>query len=107
MKEAGLDLGELKEAHLSAARMVVAATHAPRRSGRLAGTVRGSGTKTAAVVRAGRSSVPYAGPIHWGWRARHIRPNPFLTRAAQETEPAWTEVYLAQVESILGQIRGA
>jgi hypothetical protein len=39
----------------------------------------GRAGQTAAVVRAGRASVPYAGPIHWGWPSRHITAQPFST----------------------------
>jgi hypothetical protein len=107
MKRAGDDLGDLVDVHGEISRLVVASTRAPRRSGRLAGTVRGSGTKTVATVRAGRSSVPYAGPIHYGWPARHIAPSPFLTDAAHGTEPAWRAMYLDAVEKILARVKGA
>lgn len=64
-----------------------AAGHAPKRSGRLAADVRGNRAKSKAVVTAGRSSVPYAGPIQYGWPARNIRANPFMTKASDEMEP--------------------
>ncbi|MFI6688910.1 hypothetical protein [Streptomyces sp. NPDC050485] len=80
-----------------------AATLAPRRSGRMARTLRSSGTRTMAIVRAGRASVRYAGPVHWGWPSR---PNPargwrggpiggfpFIAIAAQRTEPEWRDNY--------------
>lgn len=38
----------------------------PRRSGRLAGDVRISTTKTGASMRMGRKSIPYAGPVDFG-----------------------------------------
>lgn len=38
------------------------------------------------------SFVPYAGPIHFGWRKRHFRPQPFLFRAAgQKQDGSWKE----------------
>lgn len=109
LRKAGSDLGELKAAHAAAAALVTAAAQAraPRRSGTLAGSVRGSGTKTAAIVRAGGARVPYAQPIHWGWPARHITANPFITEAAQATEPAWADTYRREVDRILDDVKGA
>jgi hypothetical protein len=107
LKRAGDDLQDLTDAHGKISRIVVGATRAPRRTGRLAGSVRGSGTKTVATVRAGRASVPYAGPIHYGWPARRIAPNPFLTDAAHATEPTWTAVYTQTVNRLLEKVKGA
>jgi hypothetical protein len=56
----------------------------PRRSGKLSGSIRSSGQARTGVVRAGRASVPYAGPIHFGWAKRNIRPQPFLYDALDE-----------------------
>jgi hypothetical protein len=84
----------------------VAAANAPRRSGALAGTIRSSGTKAGAVIRAGYAAVPYAGPIHWGWPKRHIEPQPFLSEAAQATEPQWLADYLSEVQGILDDAAG-
>lgn len=109
LRRAGEDLSDLKAAHAAASGVVVAASRirAPHRSGRLAGSVRGSGTATKALIRAGGVSVPYANPIHWGWKARGIAAQPFITDAAQNTEPVWTVLYERQVELIVNRIRGA
>lgn len=63
----------------------------PVRSGRLLKSLRSSGTISKAIVRLGRSTVRYAGPVHFGWPTRPnpargwrggpIRPNPFLYAA--------------------------
>lgn len=108
LKRAGDDLGDLKSAHGDAAGIVTAAsrTRSPKRSGRLAASVRGSGAATTATIRAGRASVPYAGPIHWGWPARNIPANPFIADAAKATEPLWTREYEQAVEKILHRIKG-
>jgi hypothetical protein len=55
---------------------------APKRSGRLAADVRAGSAKTKATVMVGRSSVPYAGPINYGWAARGIAPSLFMQKAA-------------------------
>ncbi|MFL0579178.1 HK97 gp10 family phage protein [Dietzia sp. 179-F 9C3 NHS] len=109
LRQAGADLQALTDAHAAAAKLVAdrARATAPRVSGTLAGTIRPSGTKTRAVVRAGYKSVPYGGPIHWGWPARNITAQPFLTDAAQATEPAWSAIYLTAVDRTLDQVAGA
>lgn len=113
LREAGSDLTELKAANAQAASIVAgrAQSWAPVVSGRLAATVRSSGTKTAGIVRAGNnrksaSGVPYAAPIHWGWRARNIRANPFMSYSAQSTEPTWLALYESLVNKALSKIKG-
>ena len=109
LRKAGDDLAELKAAHAEAAGIVAGAARpgAPRVSGALAGTVRPGATKTAAIVRAGKASVPYANPIHWGWGRRHIAANPWMSRAATSTENTWTAAYAEAVDKIIGTIQGA
>lgn len=109
MRRAELDLDDLKSTHARVAGLVTTAgkAWAPKRTGRLAATIRPSGTKTAAIVRAGYARTPYAPPIHWGWPARGIRANPWLSRAAQNTEPAWFAIYSSTVDRILDTIHGA
>lgn len=122
LKRAGVDVKELKATHKSSAQIVMtrAASLCPVAPitmtsavpGLLKDTLRAAGTQTAAIVRAGnnRSSakgVPYAGPIHWGWHRRNIKPNLFLTRAASETEPKWVESYWSHLHNILDEIKGA
>lgn len=77
---------DLKATHADAAKLVesTASMLVPRRSGTLAGSIRSSGTQRSGVVRSGGARVPYAGPIHFGWRARNIRPNPFLYGALDQ-----------------------
>jgi hypothetical protein len=108
MKRAGMDLADLKATHDAIARLVASTGQgrAPVRTGRLAGSVRGSGAATVATVRAGGASVPYANAIHWGWKAHHISPNPFLAQTAADTEPVWTRYYLIAVENILDKVKG-
>lgn len=109
LKRAGVSLQDLKDAHREVAETVVraAAPHAPRRTGTLAGTTRPAGTQAAAIVRAGYASVPYAGPIHWGWPARHIKAQPWLYDAAVDSQDRWTGVYLAALEHIIKKVEGA
>ena len=55
--------------------------YVPIRSGALAAAIRNASTKKSAKVRAGSAAVPYAGPIHFGWPSRSIKPNTFLYEA--------------------------
>jgi hypothetical protein len=110
MKAAEADLSELNTVHAKVAALVAAsaASRAPRRSGRLAASVRGSKARRRASVTAGYAkSVPYAGPIHWGWPARNIEPQPFIYDAAQSTETAWLGVYTAGLNDIIDRVQGA
>lgn len=67
-RAAGIAAKELSGAYRAIARELVppAQRGAPKRTGRLAASTRGAGTKTAAILRAGSAKVPYAGPIHFG-----------------------------------------
>lgn len=107
-KRAGDDLQDLRGAHAAAAGIVqpAAAGRAPKVSGALAASGRSSGTGTMAIVRFGGATVPYANPIHWGWPARNIPANPFVSEAAQATQPTWLPIYEHAVETILDRIKG-
>ncbi len=108
LKRAGVGVDDLKAAHAEVAKMVAdrAARDAPVRTGRLAASVRASGTAREALVRAGRAPVPYAGPIHWGWPARGIAARPFIADAAEELRDSWEATYLRHVEQLLDTIEG-
>lgn len=110
LKRADSKLGdEITEAHKDVADLVATESKpaAPRgKTGALAGSGRGSGTKTQAVVRYGGARVRYAGPNHFGWPARNIAAKPWVTDTAQRTEPRWTERYESAVEHVLNTITG-
>lgn len=108
LKAAGDDLEDLKAAHAAAAQIAAEASAqlAPSRSGKLRQSIRSSGTKTAGIVRAGKKAVPYANPIHWGWFKRGIKPNPFASRGAQDSEGRWLPIYEVAVEKALDKVKG-
>jgi len=64
--------------------------YVPVLTGALAAAIRNASTKKSAKVRAGNVGVQYAGPIHFGWPSRSIRPNTFLYEAidARKSEVA-------------------
>ena len=57
----------------------------PRDTGNLSESIRSTKSATRAGIQAGgRGIEPYAGPIHFGWRARNIEPQPFLYDALDD-----------------------
>jgi len=107
MKRAGADLDDLKNANAAVATMVagVAASRAPRRTGALAGTVRGNRAQRKAQVLVGKKAVPYGIFVHEG--TTHVPARPFASEAAQATEPRWVAMYRAETVRIVATIRGA
>jgi hypothetical protein len=109
LAKAGQDLNDLTDAHKEGGQIVAAEgkQRAPRVTGARAGTVRSSGTKTGAVVRAGTAALPGVPPDHWGWAARNIAPNPWLSEALEDKTPQVVELYEAAVDRVLQTIKGA
>jgi hypothetical protein len=103
LKRAGIELQDLKDANTAVAEVVVAGSRqrAPRRTGRLA-----AGERAArAVARASvLDSVPYAAPIHWGWRARGIAAQPWVSEYAQESEPLWLGIITKALDELVEQV---
>lgn len=108
LREAGESLDDLKDSNAAVASLVagVAAARAPRRTGRLAASVRGNRAVGRAQVIAGGAALPYAGPIHWGWPARGIEAQPFASSAAVDTEPTWLSIYAAELQRIADKAGG-
>lgn len=119
LKAAGEDLTDLKDAHKKAADIAARASAALAPQGktvRLKSSIRGSGTKTAGVIRAGRKNIPYAAAVHWGrkyWpnksKAKHLAPfwgRPFLSEGAQDSEGQWLPIYMRTVEGAIDRIEG-
>ena len=99
--------GALKDLNLDAAKVVEGKATAiiPRRTGKLASTLRAAGTQRQARVRAGyrRQGFNYAGPIHFGWHAQGIRPQPFLYDALDARRNQVLEVYDAGIDRLIKQ----
>lgn len=120
LKAAGDDLADLKAANAEAATIAARASAdlAPRGpTGNLKATIRGSGTKTAGIIRAGNKRVPYAAAVHWGrlwwpnkpkskFKAKMFA-QPFLSEGAQDSEGQWLPIYSAALEQIIDRIDGA
>lgn len=114
LKAAENDLAELKAIHARVASVVEGRARqlAPKVTGTMAGTIRSSGTKTAAVVRAGFKRSPYAGPNNWGWPQDAVgikgsfAGEHWMTTAAKQTEPTWLALYLAEVNQAISRVKG-
>ena len=74
---------------------------APVRSGRMAASIRAAAVRTGGRVRVGNSSVPYAGPIHFGWPARRIKPQPFVYEALDPRRDEVAEVYAKRLNELI------
>lgn len=101
-------LGDLSTANGRAGDYVaqLARGMAPVRSGRLAASIRADRSTTEATVTAGGATVPYAGPIHWGWPARNIAAQPFLVDALTAAESSVVNIYGATVDTTVATIHG-
>lgn len=103
LEELGVEVSDLKEAFgsIAAEGAEKAAEFAPKRSGVLAGDVRGNRAKSKAVVTAGRTTVPYAGPINYGWAARNIKGSFFMQKASDYMEPVAVEKLEAAINAAI------
>lgn len=79
-------------------------TDAPRRTGRLAGSVRGNANGNDASVESG---LAYANRTHWGYARYRQRPQPWLVEGRDDTETTWIRNYEGQIEKSLAMVRGA
>lgn len=109
LRAAAGDLDDLKDANAAAADYVagIARSRAPVRTGALRATIRGNRAAGRATVSSGSATVRYAGPIHWGWPKRNIKPNRFIWDTAQEYRDEWLPTYEENVQNILDRIDGA
>lgn len=85
----GFEVDDLKDAFGAVADRGarLAASYAPRQTGRLAGDVRGNRAKSKAVITSGRKSVPYAGAINYGWSAHNIVGSGYMQKADRALQP--------------------
>ena len=79
----------------------------PTRTGRLADTLRSAGNAKGGVVLAGKAKVKYAGPIHFGWFKRGIRPQPFMFQALDRRAGDIEDIYHRRLDELLGMVQGA
>ncbi len=72
---------------------------APRRSGALAGSVKGRATAQRAQIIVGTPvKVPYAGPINFGWPLRHIAAQEFIYSSIAAAEKEMLDIYIFEID---------
>lgn len=96
---------EMKPAHLASAELVVmnARPMAPVLTGALQNSLRAFARQRSGIVRAGNTSVPYAGPIVFGWPARAIKANPFIYQAADARRGEIVALYEKRMEELIAK----
>ena len=95
---------DMKDTHREAGEIVARAATvlAPVLTGTLAGTIKSAPTQRQGRVRVGRGqSVPYAGPIHFGWPARRIAPQPFVYDALDMRRDEVRDAYVTRVNQLV------
>ena len=102
---AARQLGDLSGAGAEAGRIIadLAAATAPRLTGALAASVQPEVAGNVATVGSDRV---YAPPIHNGWAAHNIRPQPFLDDATRDSEEKWVGAYTKAVADVLDSVEG-
>lgn len=94
---------EMKSTHLKAAEIVVGASKrfVPIKTGALAQSIRAAAVQSGGRVRVGSASVPYAGPIHFGWPARSIKPQPFIYDALDTRRGEVARLYSERISELV------
>lgn len=102
----GVEVDDLKDVFGDIAELgaELASSFAPKRTGRLKGSVRGNRAKNKAVVRAGGARVPYAGPINYGWPRRGITGAQFMARADRELSARAVTMLEAGIDNAIRKV---
>lgn len=89
LESAGVQVADLRKAFTAFTKQArsLAVGFAPRRSGALQRSIRGSTARNYASISAGASTVPYAAPINYGWEKRHIKGSGFMQKADAAIRP--------------------
>lgn len=95
----------LRAIHAEVVKPVVATAKvlARRKSGKMAGSIRPLPSSEAATVQAGGGRVVYAAAQHWGWPARNITANLFLSGALYGTQEEALEIYERELNKFIEQ----
>lgn len=108
LRQAGADMTDLKRAYRRMADAVKpeVSQAAPRKSGRLARSVRSSATQKGGVVRAGRASIPYAGVINYGWPGHNITGRHYMETGLDRAQDEVEDLFAQAIQQALDQIQG-
>lgn len=114
-KDLDLVKGEFLATNRKVAEIVIEGSKkfVPVLSGALANSIRDASTKKSAKIRVGSSGggkrygtssrgdvVEYAGPIHFGWPLRRIKPQPFIYEATDQRRSEIAMKYAERITSI-------
>lgn len=112
VKQANLEIGNIvvNQAKTATRFKYTSRSYRNRTPGALLKTVRASGAGGKATIMAGKKSVPYAGPVHWGWFydkkrmiQRNIEPNPFLANALGYKRDEIIATYKRNVDKLIAK----
>lgn len=111
LRKAGADMKDLTRLHrrvgeIIVPRAVALAPIGPEAGGHIRNNIRATAAQRHATIRAGGKLRPYGPPIHWGWAAHGITAQPWISQAAQETEPRWSSEFMDGIEQIIDQVKG-
>lgn len=101
---AGAKVQDMTAINRDVAATVAAAVRAPRKTGRLAGSVRPQATATEAAIVVDQ---PYAGVIENGWPKHNISATNFVKTAFANTETTTTAMYEKAMQDVLDDVKGA
>jgi hypothetical protein len=93
----------MKQTHREAGQIIVEAATplVPRESGTLLTSIKSAPLQRQGRVRIGSAAIPYAGPIHFGWPARKIRPNPFIYEVLDGKREEVKRLYLERINQLI------
>ncbi len=95
LRDAAAAIGDLEPVNSEAGRVILAAAHPPRLTGR---TEAGMFARTTAAGATLASSAPYWTFVHWGAPRRHIRANPWLLAATRASTQEVARLYIRHLE---------
>lgn len=104
MKKLGMNTQDLSGATTRIRSLVVppAISGAPVKTGRLRNTVKARKYPNKVEVQAGNNTtVPYANPIHWGWKVRNIEPNPWIEEIRDAKFDAVVEIFIEETNKVI------
>ena len=101
----GVEVSDLKAAFKRIGSLVQrdAQARAPKKSGRLAASIRPSNTKNKSILRAGSARVVYAGVQHYGGY-NNIKPHPFLSDAVDANRQKVQQELDKELRSLISKL---
>ena len=107
LKKLGLKTQDLSGATTRIRSLVVppAISGAPVKTGKLRSTVKARKYPNKVEVQAGNNTtVPYANPVHWGWRERNIPPNLWILKVRDDNFYAVVEIFKDETQKLINRV---